>query len=282
MSARLRKCALAALLLVAVAAALPARAQVPASTPSQLETSPEGWVDVQPGPDLAGWVRQPWPLTDTLGPQQWSVDPETKHLVCDGTGGHDWLRLDRETADAVLHVEWRFTPVAGATGYNSGIFVRTTADESFWHQAQVGGVRTGYLFGVTPVKGQPQRFNLADHLRSFRVRAPGEWNTYELTARGRLISLWVNGAVTGETTVELLRGYFGLEAEGFRVEFRHLKLKVLETQVARATPSRRSSMLRRDWHRVFGGRKYQLGPGVAGPGTVKRPGATPPPPRPGP
>ncbi|HXY38848.1 MAG TPA: DUF1080 domain-containing protein [Vicinamibacteria bacterium] len=262
MPARVRKTVLAASLLVAGAQLL--RAQVPPSTPSLLETSPEGWTSVQPGPDLAGWVRQAWPATDKLGPQQWSVDPETHHLVCDGTGGHDWLRLDRELADAALHVEWRFTPVAGASGYNSGVFARTAADESAWHQAQVGGVRTGYLFGLTPVKGQPQRLNLADRLRSFRVRAPGEWNTYELVARGRTISLWVNGGVTSEMTVEVPRGYFGLEGEGFRIEFRNLKLKVLEAQASRATPTRRSSTLRRDWHRLFGGRKYQLTPGVSG------------------
>jgi len=260
MSAGFRNSVLAASLLLG--GALVSRAQVPPSTPSLLETSPEGWVDVEPGPDLAGWVRQAWPATDKLGPQQWSVDPETKHLVCDGTGGHDWLRLDRDLADAVLHVEWRFTPVAGGSGYNSGVFARTAADGSVWHQAQVGGVRAGYLFGLTPVKGQAQRQSLADRLRSFRVRAPGEWNTYELTARGGVISLWVNGAVTSEMTVEVKRGYFGLEGEGFRIEFRNLKLRVLEAVASRATPNRRSSMLRRDWHRLFGGRRYEVAPGV--------------------
>ena len=269
MSARVRTSVLAVSLLFAGAHV--SRAQVPPSTPSLLETSPEGWTSVQPGPDLAGWVRQPWPATDKLGPQQWSVDPETTYLVCGGTGGHDWLRLDRDLADAVFHVEWRFTPVAGASGYNSGVFARTAADESVWHQAQVGGVRAGYLFGLTPVLGQPQRQSLADRLRSFRVRAPGEWNTYELTARGQAISLWANGAVTSEMTVEVRHGYFGLEGEGFRIEFRNLKLRVLEAQASRATPTRRSSMLRRDWHRLFGGRRYQVGPGVTGRGTTNPP-----------
>ncbi len=197
-------------------------------TPSRLQNEPAGWVDVQPGADLAGWTRVPWPATATLGPKQWSVDSATKYLVCEGTGGHDWLRLDRELADGVFHVEWRFTPVPGGEKYNSGVFARTAADESVWHQAQVGGVRTGYLFGLTPVGGQPQRVNLSDRLTSFRVRAPGEWNVYEVTARGRTISLWVNGAVTSELQVEVPRGYFGLEGEGWRIEFRNLKLKVLD------------------------------------------------------
>lgn len=205
-------------------------ADVPAG-PSRLESEPEGWVDVTPGTDLAGWTRQAWPVTSKMGPQQWSADGGT--LVCDGTGGHDWLRLDRELGDAVFHVEWRFLPPSDVpvtpadVPYNSGVLVRTAADQSVWHQAQVGGVTSGFLFGRTPVGGTVQRVNLAGHLTSFRVRAPGEWNTYEVTATGRTISLWVNGAVTSEMTVDVLRGHFGLEGEGHRIAFRNLKLKVL-------------------------------------------------------
>lgn len=64
-----------------------------------------------------------------------------------------------------------------------------------------------------------------------RVRPAGEWNTYELVARGQTISLWVNGAVTSEITVAVPRGHFGLEAEGWRIEFRDLKVKPLGRQI---------------------------------------------------
>jgi hypothetical protein len=214
--------------LAAALAAAPGTAQKAADPRSLLEREPAGWIDVQPKADLAGWTRGPWPATATLGPQQWSVDPETKHLVCDGKGGHDWLRLDREAGDAVFHVEWRFTPVEGADRYNSGVLARTAADLSYWHQAQVGAARAGFLFGLTPVNGQPQRVNLSDRLTDLRVKAAGEWNVYEVTARGKTLSLWVNGAVTSEMEIDAPRGHFGLEAEGWRIEFRNLKLKPLD------------------------------------------------------
>jgi hypothetical protein len=206
-----------------------ARAQMPAEAPSRLQTGPEGWIDVMPGPELAGWTRQPWPITAPLGARQWSVDAAAGTLVCDGSGGHDWLRLDREIADGVFHVEWRFVPAPEADAkYNSGVLVRTAADQSVWHQAQVGGVRSGFLFGRTPVNGEVQRVSLSDRLTSFRVRAPGEWNAYEITAKGPVITLWVNGGVTSEMTVDVPKGYFGLEGEGYRIEFRNLKLKPLD------------------------------------------------------
>jgi len=215
----------------------PAEAPEPVEVPaglSRLESEPDGWIDVMPGPDLAGWTRQPWPITTKMGPQQWSVDASAGTLVCDGAGGHDWLRLDREVADAVFHVEWRFVPAAPGTApasdapYNSGVLVRTAADQSVWHQAQVGDEKTGFLFARTPVNGEVQRVNLAAHRTGIRVRPLGEWNTYEVAAKGRTISLWVNGAVTSEMTVDVLRGHFGVEGEGFRIEFRNLKLKVLD------------------------------------------------------
>ena len=192
---------------------------------SLLETDKAGWLGVQPGADLAGWVRGAWPPATALGPQQWSVDPATGHLVCDGRGAHEWLRLDRLMGDAAFHVEWRFHPVDGADKYNSGVYVRTAADVSVWHQAQVG-LQGGYLFGVTPVEGVPKR--VAQAPAAARVNPAGEWNTYEAVARGRAISLWVNGAFTSEITVDVPRGHFGLEAEGWRIEFRNLKVKPLD------------------------------------------------------
>jgi len=194
-------------------------------TPSLLESKPAGWIDVQPGPDLAGWTRLPWPATAALGPQQWSVDAATGHLVCDGKSGHDWLRYDREMGDAALHVEWRFTPVEGADKYNSGVLARTATDLSAWHQAQVG-LKGGFLFGVTSVQGTVKR--LTQEPAAARVRPAGEWNTYEIVARGRTLSLWVNGAVTSEIAVDVPGGHFGLEAEGWRIEFRNLKVKRLD------------------------------------------------------
>jgi len=193
--------------------------------PSLLEAEPAGWTSVQPGADLAGWTRRPWPANAALGPPQWSVDGVTGYLVCDGKGQHEWLRYDREMADAAFHVEWRFAPVAGADKYNSGVFARTLSDLSAWHQAQVG-LTGGFLFGVTPVQGTAKR--VTQEPAAVRVRPAGEWNTFEVLARGRTLTLWVNGAVTSAIAVDVPRGYFGLEAEGWRIEFRNMKVKPLD------------------------------------------------------
>ncbi len=196
---------------------------------SALESDAAGWTDILPQADLKGWTRIPIPASGKLGRDQWHVDADTKALVCDGDGGHEWLRYDRELGDAIFHVEWRFTPREGKTGYNSGVYIRNSADGSIWHQAQVGSKSGGFYFGDTPIGGKIQRINLAKETKEQRVKEAGEWNTYELTARRKLLTLWVNGATTSEfAECELQKGYIGLEAEGWRIEFRNVKLKELK------------------------------------------------------
>jgi len=200
-----------------------------AQTPSQLESSPAGWISLMPDKSLKGWVRVAYPPGGELDPaSQWSVDPSTGYIVCDGTGPREWLRYDTEFDDFIFHAEWRFTRKDGVEGYNSGIFVRNNADGSIWHQAQTLDADGGYLFGDTLIGGKKQRVNLSKSRKENRVKPAGEWNTYEIRCEGKKITLCVNGDVVSEfTECEVPKGYVGLEAEGYRIEFRNLKLKVL-------------------------------------------------------
>ncbi|MFO0958210.1 MAG: DUF1080 domain-containing protein [Isosphaeraceae bacterium] len=197
--------------------------------PSELERQPAGWIDLlaESGPELKGWTRGPIPPNGKLREaSQWSYDRATGTLVCEGDGGHEWLRWNRELDDFTYHVEWRFTPIEGKGGYNSGIYVRNSSDARVWHQAQTGGGSGGFLFGETPVGGELKRFNLSKEVKAQRVKPAGEWNTFEISCRGPKVRLWVNGA---ETCVwddcRATKGYVGLEAEGYRIEFRNVKVR---------------------------------------------------------
>jgi len=130
--------------------------------------------------------------------------------------------------NAVFHVEWKYTLVEGRKNYNSGIYIRNSADGRIWHQGQIGDASGGFLFGDTLVSGIRMRINLAQQLIEQRVKPAGEWNVSELTADGNRISFWVNGGVTSVfNNCEVPSGFVGLEAEGYRIEFRNLKLKML-------------------------------------------------------
>jgi hypothetical protein len=219
-------------LLISAALSLAPRVQAADSpeTKSALESDPQGWIDILPPADLKGWYRVPVPPTGKLGRDQWHLDADRKVLICDGDGGHDMLLLDREIGDAVYHFEFCYTPAEGKKGYNSGAYVRNSKDGAIWHQAQFGDAKDGFLFGETPTTdGKKKFFSLAKEVKDMRVKPAGEWNTMEVTARGKTLTLWVNGAVTCEfKDCGMAKGRVGLEGEGYRIEFRNLRLKPLE------------------------------------------------------
>lgn len=200
-----------------------------AEVPSRLESNPQGWVDILPPADLKGWYRVPVPPTGQLGREQWHVDAEQKVLICDGDGGHDMLLFEKEIGDAVFHFEFRYTKIEGKTGYNSGAYVRNSKDGAIWHQAQFGDAKDGFLFGQTMgAEDKKKSFNLSKQMKDMRVKPAGEWNTLEITAVGKVLTLWFNGAVTCQfEECGREKGFLGLEGEGYRIEFRDLKVKTL-------------------------------------------------------
>lgn len=222
----------AKLAVLAVLVALPFQAQAP--SPGALVTDPAGWTDLLADKTLGRWVRVPLPGVGQLpggrpeDPSPWSLSPSGDILICQGNrSGREMFRYTEELGDFILHAEWRFEKLEGEPAYNSGVFVRTSADGTTWFQGQTT-LAGGFLLGSAVVDGKPMRVNLRQQMTENRVKPAGEWNTYEIRAVGETIALWVNGAVVNTLTdCKVPRGYLGLEAEGYRIEFRNLKLKTL-------------------------------------------------------
>ncbi len=194
---------------------------------SLLEREPAGWTNLMPPPDLKGWTRVPIPPTLGVDPrQQWSVDTAAGTLICNGKGGHEWLKYDKEYGDFVFHVEWRFTPLPQADArYNSGIGIRLSPMGEIWHQAQTGPAGA-WLFGVDVAGGKLARTNLRDQMIENRVKPAGEWNVMEIYAEGDTLRLWLNGKVVSVWKgCTITRGFLGLEAEGFEIAFRNMQIK---------------------------------------------------------
>jgi hypothetical protein len=197
-------------------------------TKSAMETDATGWIDLLADKTLAKWKRVKYIERQLKPTNSWSYDEASNLLVCDGEDAVELYLYDQEFAEGIFHVEWRFKPVENGRGYNSGVFVRSNAEGSVWHQAQVGDRNVGQLFGQTRnAAGQIARFNANDRVAQ-RGKPPGEWNTYEIMAKGKTMTLWINGAVTATWNDCLVeKGMVGLEAEGFLIEFRNVKFKPL-------------------------------------------------------
>jgi hypothetical protein len=187
-----------------------------------------------PGKDLQGWRRVPIPPAQQLSTKNpWSVAASTPLLVCEGENVQEMLLYEKEWRDGIFHVEWRFRKREGQQGYNSGLYVRTALDGKPWHQVQVAHLKDrpllGDLFYDRLVSGKAQRVVVEGQGEKY-ARPPGEWNTFEITCQGPSVTVWINGTVT--TTCKdfpVERGHFGLQAEGWFIEFRNLKFKELKS-----------------------------------------------------
>ena len=185
-------------------------------------------VNLFPADAEKAWTRLAIPPTNPVTEvPQWHIDAAKKTIVCDGNGGHDWLRFDRELEDFTFHVQWKFTPVEGAPKYNSGVFFRNNADGSIWNQAQTS-LQGGYIFGLKTVDGKPTRYNLQKEMKANRVKPAGEWNTYDIRCVGGSCTLAVNGEVVNTVETGLRKGYVGLESEGYQITFKDFELKELK------------------------------------------------------
>ena len=194
---------------------------------SALEADPKGWTDLL-AKGMSDWKRVPIPPGSKLNKKDpWKLDADKKLLVCDGVGVHEMLLYDKEFADGVFHVEWRFKPVEGKKGYNSGVYVRNSADGRIWHQAQVGDRNVGFIFGDTAVPGEEKLKRINTGRKGPQRGLPaGEWSTFEITCKGKTLTLWVNGHVTSEwNECQVPKGYVGMEAEGWYIEFRNVKFR---------------------------------------------------------
>lgn len=207
-----------------------ALAAEPPAGKNALETDPKGWVDLLPGKDFKGWKRVAIaPDVKLNAKNPWSLDADGKTLLCDGVGVKEMLLHEQERADGIFHVEWRFRKAAGKADYNSGVYVRTAADGKIWLQAQVAHLEkpplVADLFGDLPVDGQVQRVQILGTGHK-KVNPPGDWNTYEVTCKGKTISVRLNGdVVTTWNECPVARGLVGLQAEFWFIEFRNLKFK---------------------------------------------------------
>jgi len=188
--------------------------------------------DSMPKPGLAGFRRVA--IEPLAQKPVWTFGADGKTLVIEGVGAKEMLLSEKESGDGVLHVEWRFRKLDALDGatkpsYNGGVYVRTALDGKSWVQAQVAHLEKPPTAGdlMAQVPDVKERVNVFQTAAS-PERPIGEWNTYDLTMRGKSIELVVNGKPTVTwNDCPMSRGHVGLQAEGAAVEVRAFRFREL-------------------------------------------------------
>jgi hypothetical protein len=194
---------------------------------------PEGFESLFNGKDLRGWKAYGGKT------EVWGVD---KGLLFAAGPGGGWLLTDKEYADFELRLEYRWEKDGGNSGvalrapltgdvHTSGLEVQLIDDAGYErvHNYKLKPTQhTGSIYGEAAPTKLPGK-------------GPGEWNKMRIIARGRRITVELNGETVNDANLDdykahekehpgLLRekGHLGVQSHDGRVEFRNLFVKPLD------------------------------------------------------
>ena len=199
-----------------------------AQTPEDGEKA-YGFVALFNGIDLCGWKQY------ASDKKEWTV--EDGLLVC-RKGGGGWLGTDRNFADFELRLEYRLRP-----GGNSGVYLRAPEQG---HISRVG-MEIQIIDDFHPNYHHLDFYQYTGSI--YHVVAPtrrtskpaGQWNSLTIRARGRQVTVTLNGSKIVDADLERCRldpevakehpgltrstGRIGLQSHTDRVEFRNIRIK---------------------------------------------------------
>lgn len=192
----------------------------------------QNFVPLFDGKSLDGWF-----IVNKQGPGFLVQDGV---LICSADGGQK-LMTDKEYANFILRFEFRMQADA-----NNGIGIRAPRVG----QTSKAGMeiqiidQSGPLYGPQKLKPEQYHGSIYDvwPARSGFLKKPGEWNTQEIRADGRRISVHLNGVAILDADLDLVRepevlkehpglqrtsGHIALLGHQSRVEFRNLQIAEL-------------------------------------------------------
>ena len=171
----------------------------------------EGWVTLFDGKHLDGWNK--------VGESNWRL--EDGAVVADKLPGKDaaFLVSKNSYKDFMLHVEFWASDDA-----NSGIYMRcqdpakltdkSCYEANIFDQRKDPTYGTGGIVHFAEVNPMP--------------KAGGKWSTYEITAKGRQVTVVLNGQKTAELNNGLFaEGPIGLQHGAGTIKFRKVAIKPL-------------------------------------------------------
>jgi hypothetical protein len=218
--------------LVACLFLLPLAPVVSADNDSQTKAVPEGFESLFNGKDLTGWK-----VNEGGKMEAWGVD---KGLLYVEGGGGGWLMTEKEFADFEVRLEFKLpekgnsgvalrSTMKGNPAFEAGMEIQLLDDE--WHRKNLADLKVSQLTGsVYGIQGPSK-----DALKPI-----GEWNTIRIVAKGKKITIEVNGIKTVDVDLDNYKnknkehpgmlhekGHLGLQSHDGRVEFRNLFVKSL-------------------------------------------------------
>ncbi len=211
----------------------------PTGAPQQTEpVIPKEKIVLWNSKDFTGWKLVVSDPSHDVS-KTWSVKDGVVRCTGKPSG---YMRTEKNYANYLLHVEWRWTTEPG----NSGVLVHMSGPDKVWPKCLecqmyagsagdilVIGEGKGYLIGVQVAeraKGGPRiKGRTVLKLKKSSERPTGQWNSYDIICKDDWAVLFVNGVLQNVVTkCTITSGKICLQSEGKPVEFRNIYIEPLE------------------------------------------------------
>lgn len=220
--------AIAYLFVVVALACLPALAQE-AATATQSAGDEKDFVSLFNGKDLTGWIG------DTK-----NHVVENGVVICKKEASP--IFTEKEYADFVFRFEFKLTP-----GANSGVGIRTPTEGTSAYvgmEIQILDDRDPQYKDIQPYQAHGSIYGIVPAKRD-HLKPVGEWNSEEITAKGRQITVKLNGVTIVDADIDKAstpkpmdgkdhpglknaKGHIGFLSHGSQLEFRNIRIKELK------------------------------------------------------
>ncbi|MHC4298728.1 MAG: 3-keto-disaccharide hydrolase [Planctomycetota bacterium] len=156
-------------------------------------------------------------------------------LICQGEP-LGYLYTKKEYRDFVLKLQWRWPPEKKPG--KGGILLRMSGENKIWPkslEAQINTGGAGDFWGLDgyELTGRAERMQTLEHERFGKLtnlkktndleKPAGQWNSYEVIAKGDTVTLLINGEQVNKATgCEFDAGRICLTSEGDEIHFKDI------------------------------------------------------------
>ena len=181
----------------------------------------DGRTELFNGKDLTGWELVLAPDSAVPATEVYTVKDGNIRIAGQPFG---YMRTERKYGDYTFHAEWRWV----GEGTNSGIFHRVQDGDKLWPNAiecQLCSGKAGdyVMLGGAKIKEVEcvGEYPVKDRIGDYE-NPVGEWNTADITCKGNVVKVKINGKEQNECTCDFTDGYIALQSEGGPIEFRNI------------------------------------------------------------
>ena len=187
------------------------------------------------GKDLTGWKTQ-----FATDPKRDTSDPKSAIVVKDGEihvagNPYGYFYTDRPFKNYVLRYSWRYPKEQPEkTTMNSGLLVHIQEPHKVWPKSIEPQGRYkdhGKIFFPGWEKDEAAKLKATwdEKAQQKALKPSHEWNTTEATVRGDgTIEVKINGVAVSSVKTPLTSGAIGFQSEGARIDFKDIKIKMLD------------------------------------------------------